>query len=131
MAAMAKWGSIKFSVSSKKALSFTDMARSYSTKWEQHDIIGARPKMEFRHAEMDEIKITVVLDARLGIKPRATMKLFRSAAKYGEVHRFYIGGRKVARHKFYIASGTEHWSEIWDKGELVRATADITFKEYR
>ena len=131
MAAMAKWGSITFSVNSKKALSFSDMERSYSARWEAHDIIGKRPKMEFMGPDMDEITLTVVLDAQLGIKPRATMKKFREAAKKGTVSHFYVGGRKVAKHKFYIGSGTEHWKEVWNKGELVRATAEITFKEYR
>ena len=131
MASMAKWGDITFSVNSKKALTFSDMERSYSAKWEAHDIIGKRPKMEFMGADMDEVKIKVILDAQLGIKPRATMKKFRVAAKKGKVAYFYVGGRKVAAHKFCIVSGTEHWEEIWNKGELVRASADITFKEYR
>mgnify|MGYP002626203178 CR=1 FL=1 len=131
MAAMAKWGGIAFSVNSNKALTFSNMKRSYSARWESHDIIGKRPKMEFKGADMDEITITVILDARLGIKPRATMKKFREAAKKGKVSHFYVGGRKVAKYKFYIASGEENWKEIWNKGELISATADITFKEYR
>ena len=131
MAVVARWGDIRFSVNSNKALTFSDMKRSYSARWESHDIIGKRPKMEFKGADMDEVTITVMLDARLGIKPRSVMKKFREAAKKGAVHYFYVGGRKVAVHKFYIASGTEHWNEIWNKGELISATADITFKEYR
>ena len=131
MASMAKWGDITFSVNGKKALTFSGMERSYSAKWEAHDIIGKRPKMEFMGADMDEVKIKVILDAQLGIKPRATMKKFREAAKKGKVAFLYVGGKKVAVHKFCITSGTEHWNEIWNKGELVKATADITFKEYR
>ena len=131
MAAMAAWGGIRFSVNSRKAFSFSDMERSYSARWEKHDIIGKRPKMEFMGADMDEIKITVILDAQLGVKPRSAMKMFREAAKKGKAAYFYVGGRKVAVNKFCIESGTEHWDEIWSKGELIRATADIVFKEYR
>ena len=129
--AIARWGSIVFSVNSKKLFSFQDMERSYSAQWEEHPIIGKRPKLEFMGPAMDEIKIEVILDAGLGVKPRATMKKFREAAKKGKVYYFYVGGRKVAKYKFYIASGTEHWKMIWNRGELVSATAEITFKEYR
>ena len=131
MAAMAKWGNITFKVNSGKVFSFKNMKRSYSAKWAAHEIIGKRPKMEFQGPQMDEITLEVILDAELGVKPRATMKKFRSAAKNGSVAYFYVGGKKVAKHKFYIASGTENWAEIWNKGELVRATASITFGEYR
>jgi len=131
MAAMAQWGDITFKVTSEKVFSFDKMKRSYSARWASHDIIGKRPKMEFQGPGMDEISIEVILDAELGVKPRATMKKFRSAAKKGAVAYFYVGGKKVAKNKFYITSGTENWDEIWNKGELVRATATITFGEYR
>ena len=131
MAAMAKWGDITFKVNSDQVFTFRKMKRSYSARWASHNIIGKRPKMEFQGPGMDEITIEVILDAELGVKPRATMKKFRSAAKKGLVAYFYVGGKKVAANKFYIASGEENWNEIWNKGELVRATASITFGEYR
>lgn len=131
MAVMARWGDIKFKVNSEKIFSFSDMKRSYSARWASHSIIGKRPKMEFQGPDMDEITIKVILDAEFGVKPRATMRKFRVAAKRGKVAYFYVGGKKVVIHKLYIASGTENWDEIWSKGELVRATANITFKEYR
>ena len=131
MAVMAKWGSITFKVSSESVFTFHNMTRSYSARWESHDIIGKRPKLEFKGPGMDEITIEVTLDAECGVKPRAALKKFREAAKKGSVAHFYVGGRKVAKYKFYIESGTENWNEIWNKGELKRASAEITFKEYR
>ena len=131
MATMAKWGGITFKVNANKTLTFHDMKRSYSGKWEEHPIIGKRPKLEFKGPGMDEITIEVILDAELGVKPRSVMKKFREAAKKGKVAYFYVGGKKVAKYKFYLESGTEHWKEIWNKGELVRSTAELTFKEYR
>ena len=131
MATMAQWGDIKFSVSSKKVFSFRGMKRSYSARWAEHNIIGARPRMEYQGAGMDEITIEVVLDAELGVKPRSAMQRFRGAAKAGKAAYFYVGGKRVAVNKFYIESGSESWDMIWNKGELSRATASITFKEYR
>lgn len=131
MAAIARWGDITFKVNSDLVFSFTKMKRTYSARWANHDIIGKRPKMEFQGPGMDEITIDVILDAELGVKPRKTMKQFRTAAKKGSVAYFYVGGKKVAKNKFYIASGTENWDEVWNKGELVRATTSLTFGEYR
>jgi phage protein U len=131
MAAIASWGGITFKVNSDQVFSFQKMKRTYSGRWASHSIIGKRPKMEFQGPGMDEISLEIILDAELGVKPRATMKLFRSAAKKGTVAYFYVGGKKVAKNKFYISSGTENWNEIWNQGELVRATASITFGEYR
>ena len=110
---------------------FRKMKRSYTARWNDHNIIGKRPKAEFMGPDFDEITIEVILDAELGVSPRATMKKFRSAAKKGKVAYFYVGGSKVATYKFRIMQGTENWNEIWNNGELVRATASLTFKEYR
>lgn len=130
MAVMAQWGDIKFSVNSEKVFSFRGMKRSYSGRWATHNIIGKRPMVEFQGPDLDEINIEVILDAELGVKPRSTMYQFRKAAKNGLVAYFYVGGKKVAVNKFRITNGTENWNEIWNKGELVRATAQLTFKEY-
>ena len=80
---------------------------------------------------MDEITIRVILDAEYGINPRKMLKKFRSAAKNGKVHFFYVGGKKICKNKLYISSGSESWDEIWNKGELIRASATLTFSEYR
>lgn len=131
MAAMAKWNKIKFAVSDEKVLTFRDMERSYSANWQTHDIIGNRPKMEFLGPNMDKIVIEVIADANYGVKPRSTIKKFRVACKKGKVAYFYVGGKKVVARKLYLESGTENWELIWNKGELVRATAKLTFGEYR
>ena len=130
MAEMAKWGELVFKVNSNQVFSFRKMKRSYSGRWAAHNIIGDRPKMEFQGPEMDEITLEIILDAELGVTPRVILKRLRLAAKNGEVEYFYVGGRKMGANKFYIASGTENWNEIWNEGELVRATASVTFREY-
>ena len=107
------------------------MKRSYSTRWATHDIIGRRPRLEYQGPAMDEVTIDVVLDAEHGVKPRKTMLKFQIAAHHGDVAYFYIAGKKMTKYKMYIASGSENWDQIWNKGELVRATATLTFREYR
>lgn len=131
MAAMAQWNGIVFKVNSRQVFTFKNMKRSYSTKWAAHDIIGRRPRMEYQGPEMDEMTIEVMLDAEHGVRPRKTMLKFQIASHHGDAANFYIGGRKVSKYKMYLASGSENWKQIWNKGELVRATATLTFREYR
>lgn len=130
MATIAQWGDIKFSVNAKKVFSFKDFKRSYSARYAQHERVGKRPLSEFQGPDLDEVTFEVILDAEMGINPRKTMFKFRDAAKSGKVAYLYINGDKVAINKFVIASGTENWNEIWNKGELIRSTAQITMKEY-
>ena len=131
MATVGKWNGIKFKTNAKKLFTFGDMERTYSAEWKEHPIIGKRPKMEYTGIGMDEITINVILDGEFGVKPRNMLKKFRTAAKKGIAAYFYVGGKKVVSNKMYIGSGAERWKEIWNKGELVKATATLTFKEYR
>ena len=52
------------------------------------------------------------------------------AVKAGKVDWLVIGGKFVGGRKMYISSCSETWDEIWNKGELVRATISLTFVEY-
>ena len=131
MAELAKWGGIIFKVNSNQVFSFRKMKRSYSARWASHSIVGDKPKMEFQGPGMQELTIDVVLDAELGVKPLAMLNKFRAAAENGTVAYFYVGGKKVSPNKFYISGGSETWDRIWNQGELVKATASLTFGEYR
>lgn len=130
MAEMAQWGTIVFSVTSEKVFSFKGMKRSYSGRWTTHNIIGGCPMAEFQGAGLDEISMEVILDAEMGVRPRAVLDEFRKAARNGLVAHFYIGGKRISSNRFRLVSGTENWDEIWNRGELIRATAQLTFQEY-
>jgi phage protein U len=121
---------IVFSVSSSKILTPHNMKRSVSARWEQHKILGKAPKSEFVGQNAPETTMTVVLSAECGVKPRAMLGTIEKAIKAGTVNWLVIGGKFVGGRKMYISSCSETWDEIWNKGELVRATVNLTFVEY-
>ena len=41
-----------------------------------------------------------------------------------------IGGKIVGKNKVYLESMSEEWNCVWNKGELVKATVELVFKEY-
>lgn len=131
---MAKIGNfgklITFEVSSEKMLALKDFKRTVAGRWKKHEIVGAAPRSEFQGPDLDETTVTAILSAEHGVKPRATIERLEAAARLGEVDYLIIGGKRVGTGKVYISSISEEWDTIWNKGELVKATINITFAEY-
>ena len=121
---------ITFEVSSEKMLALKDLKRTVAGRWKKHEIVGAVPRSEFQGPDLDETTITAILSAEHGVKPRATIERLEAAARSGEVDYLIIGGKRVGTGKVYISSISEEWDTIWNKGELVKATINITFAEY-
>lgn len=122
---------ITFEVSSKKIITPKTLKRTVSSRWRQHNLVGKKPRMEFAGPDMDETTLTVVLSAEHGVQPRKMIKKLEAAVKNGTVAKLVIGGKRVGASKVYISKMSETWDDIWNRGELVRATLDITFSEYR
>ena len=121
---------ITFEVSSEKMLALKDLKRTVAGRWKKHEIVGAAPRSEFQGPDLDETTVTAILSAEHGVKPRATIERLEAAARSGEVDCLIIGGKRVGTGKVYISSISEEWDTIWNKGELVKATINITFAEY-
>lgn len=131
MAQIGNFGKlITFEVSSEKMLALKDLKRTVAGRWKKHEIVGAAPRSEFQGPDLDETAVTAILSAEHGVKPRATIERLEAAARSGEVDYLIIGGKRVGTGKVYISSISEEWDTIWNKGELVKATINITFAEY-
>ncbi len=131
MAQIGNFGKlITFEVSSEKMLALKDLKRTVAGRWKKHEIVGAAPRSEFQGPDLDETTVTAILSAEHGVKPRATIERLEAAARSGEVGYLIIGGKRVGTGKVYISSISEEWDTIWNKGELVKATINITFAEY-
>lgn len=131
MAQIGNFGKlITFEVSSEKMLVLKDLKRTVAGRWKKHEIVGAAPRSEFQGPDLDETTVTAILSAEHGVKPRATIERLEAAARSGEVDYLIIGGKRVGTGKVYISSISEEWDTIWNKGELVKATINITFAEY-
>ena len=131
MAQIGNFGKlITFEVSSEKMLALKDLKRTVAGRWKKHEIVGAAPGSEFQGPDLDETTVTAILSAEHGVKPRATIERLEAAARSGEVDYLIIGGKRVGTGKVYISSISEEWDTIWNKGELVKATINITFAEY-
>lgn len=129
--AIGNWGSIiRFEVTSRKVLTFHDFKRTVSARWKSHPIVGKKPKLEFAGPDTSGISMEVVLSADRGISPRDMLNKLEAAVESGRADYLYIGGRKVGKGKLVLESISETWNEIWNSGELVKASVSLTFTEY-
>lgn len=129
--AIGSFGSlITFETSDKKILTFSELKRTGESRWKDHDRIGKRPRSQFLGPGLDKFTMVIKLDARHGVKPRATMKEIRKHRNAGTPEYLVIKGSNVCNNKLVITKTSETWSEVWNKGELVRAEMEIELKEY-
>ena len=77
-----------------------------------------------------KVTFTIKLDARHGIRPRTTIDQIEKHVRSGTPESLIIGGKKVGSSKMTINSISETWDEVWNRGELVRASLDLTLEEY-
>lgn len=129
--AIGNWGSnITFEVSASRALTFKDMTRNVSGRWQDHPILDGKPLSEFGGAELSSVTMTVILSAMNGVHPKDVIASLEAAAENGKVDYLYIGGRKIGTDKMRLTSVSESWNKVMNNGALVEATVDLTFDEY-
>ena len=121
---------ITFETSDKRILSPRNFKKEVSSRWASHARINKKPKRQFLGPDTVKISFVIVLDARHGVKPRKILKAIEKDVRKGTPRSIVIGGKKVISNKITINSVSETWDEVWNKGELIRATAELTIEEY-
>lgn len=131
---MAKIGNlgklIVFEVSADKVLTFKSLSQSVKGRWATHNPIKRKPVSEFLGPDARSITMTVNLNAMLGVKPRATLSKIERAVEKGKPYTLVIGGEKIGKYKWVIASVSESWNTVMSKGELISCTLNLTLNEY-
>ena len=129
--AIGNFGSlITFETSDARILSPQNIKREVSSRWATHSRIGKKPLRQFLGADVEKVTFTIKLDARHGIRPRTTIDQIEKHVRSGTPESLIIGGKKVGSSKMTINSISETWDEVWNGGELVRASLDLTLEEY-
>ena len=74
---------ITFEVSARKMLTFQNMKRSVSGRWESHSILNQKPKGEFKGPEASSITMEILLSAGHGVSPRVMLQSLEVAEETG------------------------------------------------
>lgn len=126
---IGSFGDVVFEVSKKKILTPSSFSRSGAAVWADHPMLYKKPKREFMHSEYRKVEMEIKLSALHGVKPRETLKLLYRYMETGKRYHVIVGGKSMSRYKMAIMSISETWDTVLSKGELVTATASITFEE--
>ena len=130
MAKIGTFGKLRFKISDREALIFQNMKRELSGKWNQMERIGQKPLVSFGGPELQKITFTVFLDAGLGVSPRDLLEEMEEMAERGTAEYLIIGQRQGGSGRGVLVKSSEAWDKILTKGELLRATAELTLQEY-
>ncbi len=131
MSVIATLGSrIIFRVSDKDALLLQTMTRQVAGRWTTHTTFGTKPRAEFLGPDNQSISISVYLSSTLGVRPRNILEAITDMVESGTAEYFIVGNRPVGANRFKIASASEAWNKIYNRGELAKATVSLTLEEY-
>ncbi|PKM72859.1 MAG: hypothetical protein CVU91_07475 [Firmicutes bacterium HGW-Firmicutes-16] len=122
--------SIVFEVTDEKVMNFTDLNRTVTGNWAAHAVIGQKPKSEFLGAALQTLSFSIVLNAALGVRPRAVLDAIAEMVEAGTAEYFVVGSAPVGKNPWKITSVSETWDTILNKGELMKATLGLSLEEY-
>lgn len=122
--------SIIFETSDRKILTFSGMTQKVSGKYAKHSVSGQKDRPEFTGPGNRSISFKMLLDVNLGIRPREVIASIEEAVENGETEYLVIGGRPVGQNRYYISSVSETLDVIMNRGEIVRASLQVSMEEY-
>jgi phage protein U len=119
-----------FETSDKRILTFNDFNRGASSRWEEHAVIGQKPRGEFIGPELQTVTFTIKLNAALGVVPQEEIDKLIKIVESGTADYLVIGGLPLGDDRWIILSISEARNRVLNSGELYSATLDVAMKEY-
>ena len=132
---IGSFADVKFQVKTTKegklkVLTPNDIEQTVSSNWVEHQIIGRKfPKTEFVGANIRTMTMTIVVDRMLGQNPHSVMHKLNKFCEEGGVSKLTIGSHKIG-NKWKIQEMSEAFDRIYSKGQLTKATLNLTLAYY-
>ncbi|NCC16541.1 MAG: phage tail protein [Clostridia bacterium] len=127
---IGSYGPIIFSVSDKKALTFSSLSRSAGSEWASHETLRGKKRSEYIGAALQAISLEITLSAMHGVRPRQTAETLVQMAEDGAVYSFVVGGKPIGNNLWKLVSVSDDWKRIYSKGEVSEITVSLSLEEY-
>ena len=124
MPVIGTFGMVPFVCAFDKVFTFKDLTRSRSVRWAKHDVIGAKPVLEYIGPELDKVSLKVRFDSTLNMPPMVGLLGLKKLTDGHEAHALTIGGEYVGR--FVIESVSE--SRRFHTGAGICLVAEATIE---
>ncbi len=130
MAIIGSFGDVIFEVTTDKILTFNDLEKKSSAKWNEHDIQGNKAKLEFNGPGLIDASYSLLLRAEQGINPLKEIAKLERMQNKGEAYHFILGQKPIAPNKFVITDITSGLRKIDQMGNVLSAEVTVSLKEY-
>lgn len=120
-------GSVIFMVNSNRVMTFESLTRNGGARYQKHQVILDKAKLEFLSPELDTITLPIRLDKFLGVNPLTEINKLRRFMNTGYRLPLIIGG-KFYRH-WVIESMDETWKNLDSWGNIIVAEININLLE--
>jgi LysM repeat protein len=124
MGNIGNFGDISFYCSSVNGsagiLSFYDLQRSSSAGYSEHERNGGKPYLEFNTDGLDELSLSIVADARYGVKPREVQDRLYSAKQNAQAENFILGGYRIGDNPYVITEITQTYQLLASDGRPIK-----------
>ena len=127
MGVIGTFGTLPFVCSSVFVLTFSGLSRELSVRWAQHDVIGAKPVLEYIGSDLDSVSMSIRFDSTLGLAPLLGLKKLKGMLEDGSARALIIGGEYFGR--FVMESISEERRHHTGFGVCQVAEAKISLKE--
>lgn len=127
MPVIGTFGEVTFVCAFDKVFTFSDLTRNRSVRWAKHDVIGAKPVLEYLGPELDKVSLKIRFDSTLNMPPAVGLVGLKKLTDGHEAHTLMIGGEYVGR--FVIDSVNETRRHHTGAGICIVAEATIELTE--
>lgn len=123
-------GAIPFVVARGYVRTFDGYSRTSQARWATHELVGAKPIMEFLGPGLEKVQFKMLFRADLGMSPEREARKLRELRDSGEAMVLIIGGRPIGNNKWTVESVNESVT-YWDAlGRALSISVDVTLNEY-
>lgn len=119
-----------FEVSEKKTQTFNDFTRTNEPRYQKHEIIGRKPKLEYIGPGVDSISFDIVFKAELGANPEQQLEMLRRYARVGNKGLFIRGNQPISVNYWVIERLVETHKRVDNLGNVLEIHVTIDLREY-
>lgn len=127
------FGDIVFTVNPFKTMTFEDAEHNSSVEYEEHKIIGEKPKLEQTYLNADDVSVNITLASFLGVDPKEQLKIFEEYLYNGDVFDLILGNGFQDSNvlgEFVITSLSRSYKDVSFLGDVTQIKLGVKFKEY-
>lgn len=128
--AIAVFGPMKFSVSLSKIYTFDEFSYSSSINVEEQELENTKPAIYVKGLNADTFSFEIKLIKQKNVNVRGEIISWLNLQNRRKPYLFIVNNRPFTYYKFLLTNVEVQDTMINNKGEFLKATVKVTFKEY-